>query len=61
LWRRGSLTQAIKPVNRGRHVTMLGALSLNGLVAAMMVEGFTDGEVFLAFLHEVLLPQLRPG
>jgi transposase len=40
---------------------MLGALSLTGLVAAMTVEGFTDGEVFLAFLREVLVPQLRPG
>jgi transposase len=27
----------------------------------MTVEGFTDGAVFLAFLQEVLLPQLRPG
>lgn len=40
---------------------MLGGLSLQGRVAAMTVEGFTDGEVFLAFLREVLLPQLRPG
>jgi transposase len=40
---------------------MLGGLSLQGLVAAMTVEGFTDGEVFLACLREVLLPQLRPG
>jgi transposase len=42
-------------------VTMLGALSLEGLVAAMTVEGFTDGAVFLAFLREILLPQLHPG
>jgi transposase len=27
----------------------------------MTVEGFTDGEVFLAFLREGLVPQLRPG
>ncbi len=27
----------------------------------MTVEGFTDGEVFLAFLREALVPQLRPG
>jgi transposase len=58
---RGQRAQATKPVNRGRHVTMLGALRLQGLVAAMTVEGGTDGEVFLAFLHEVLVPQLRPG
>jgi transposase len=58
---RGQRALATKPVNRGRHVTMLGALSLAGVVAAMTVEGFTDGAVFLAFLQEVLRPQLRPG
>jgi transposase len=40
---------------------MLGALSLQGLVAAMTVEGCTDGEVLLALLQEVLVPQLQPG
>lgn len=58
---RGQRAPATKPVHRGRHVTMLGALSLEGLVAAMTVEGFTDGAVFLAFLREVLVPQLQPG
>jgi transposase len=27
----------------------------------MTVEGVTEGAVFLAFLREVLMPQLRPG
>jgi len=40
---------------------MLGALSLQGLGAAMTVEGCTDGEVLLALLQEVLVPQLQPG
>jgi transposase len=40
---------------------MLGGLSLQGLVAAMTVEGITDGAVFLACLRQVLVPQLRPG
>jgi transposase len=48
-------------VQRGRHVTMVGALGLVGVVAAMMVEGFVDGAAFLAFVQEVLVPQLRPG
>jgi DDE superfamily endonuclease len=58
---RGPRAYAIKPVNRGCPVTMLGALGRDGLVAAMTVDGFTDGAVFLAFLHAILLPQLRPG
>ena len=58
---RGQRALATKPVQRGRQVTMLGALGLQGLVAAMTVAGFTDGEVFLAFLREGLMPQLQPG
>jgi transposase len=40
---------------------MLGAFSRTGLVAAMTVAGFTEGEVFRAFLRQVLVPQLRAG
>jgi transposase len=40
---------------------MLGAVSLQGLVAAMTVAGCTDGVVFLAFLRAGLVPPLRPG
>jgi transposase len=58
---RGQRAQATKPVNRRRHVTLLGALGAEGLGAAMRIEGFTDGAVFLAFLREVVLPELRPG
>jgi transposase len=58
---RGQRAPGAKPVQRGRHVTMVGALGLVGVVAAMMVEGFVDGAAFLAFVQEVLVPQLRPG
>jgi transposase len=58
---RGQRALATQPVNRGYHGPRLGALSLQGLVAAMTVEGFTEGTVFLAFLHAGLRPQLRPG
>jgi transposase len=58
---RGQRTLGVKPVHRGQHVTMVGALGVVGVVAAMMVEGFVDGAAFLAFVQEVLVPQLRPG
>ena len=58
---RGQRAQSTRPVNRGRHIPMLGALRLTGLVAAMPIDGFPEGEVLLAFLREVLVPQLRPG
>ena len=40
---------------------MLGALSTQGVVAAMTVEAATDREVFLAYLEQVLCPKLKPG
>ena len=58
---RGQRALATKPVHRGCQVTMLGALSRKGRVAAMTVEGCTDGAVLRAFLREGLVPQLRPG
>jgi len=43
-----------------RKVTLLGALGLDGLVAAMTIEAATSAAVFLALLERVLLPELAP-
>jgi transposase len=40
---------------------MLAALTLEGLQAPMTIESATDGDVFLAYLEQVLCPRLRPG
>ena len=42
-------------------LTILGAMSTRGMIAAMTIEAATDGEIFLAFLDEVLCPVLHPG
>ena len=42
-------------------LTILGAMSTRGMIAAMTIEAATDGEIFLAFLDEVLCPALHPG
>ena len=42
-------------------LTILGAMSIRGMIAAMTIEAATDGEIFLAFLDEVLCPALHPG
>ena len=42
-------------------MTLLGAMSVDGLVATMTVEAPTDSEVFLAYLEQVLCPRLKPG
>ena len=49
------------PDSRWKILTILGALSTRGMVAAMTVEAATDREIFLAYLDRCLCPQLRPG
>ena len=49
------------PQGHGKVLTTLGAMSLRGLEAVMTIESPTDGEVFLAYLDQVLCPQLIPG
>lgn len=49
------------PQGHWHTVTMLAALTTRGLQAPMIIESPTDGDVFLAYLEQVLCPQLRPG
>jgi transposase len=42
-----------------RRLTVLGALSGEGMVVAMSVSAATTTRVFLAFLRAVLIPELR--
>ena len=58
---RGKRAYAAKPRNRGRAVTLIGAMGVDGLVATMTIEGGTDGEVVRSYVEQVLAPQLRPG
>lgn len=58
---KGQRAYASKPVNRGRNITTIGALGLEGLVAVMTVEGSTTGEVFQPSIDQRLVPRLRPG
>lgn len=58
---RGQRVVGSAPQNYGENITMLGALSAAGLSALMTVNGATDGDVFTAFVREVLAPTLRKG
>ncbi len=44
-----------------KSLTLLGALSLTGLRALMTIPAATDEAVFLAFIEQVLVPELKPG
>jgi transposase len=64
LWGRapsGDRVTEATPQGHWRVLTMLGAMSLGGMVAAMTIESATDGDVFLAYLEQVLCPKLKPG
>ncbi len=50
-----------RPVNYGKNLTILGALTQDGFTAAMTTEGSTTTAVFLAFVQNILAPTLRKG
>ncbi len=49
------------PRNRGTNVSLIGALSLDGLIASMTLSGSVDTAVFLSYVNYVLVPQLWTG
>jgi transposase len=51
----------VVPRNHGPNVTLLAALSLEGITAAMTMTGPADGEVVGLFVRRILLPTLHPG
>jgi transposase len=57
----GQRAHGAVPYGRWERLTILGALSLAGLVACMAVNGATDTDVMVAFTQHVLVPALRPG
>jgi transposase len=49
------------PAGHWRTLTVLAALTTAGVLASMTIESPTDGDVFLAFVEQVLGPRLEPG
>jgi transposase len=49
------------PQNYGQNLTVLAALDRNGIRAALVVPGATDGNVFRVFIEQVLVPTLHRG
>jgi transposase len=49
------------PAGHWRTLTLLAALTTEGVLASMMIESPTDGDVFLAYVEQVLCPRLEPG
>jgi transposase len=58
---RGERAHDAAPRNYGSHTSVIGAMGLRGVVAALTVEGAVDAEVFNAYAEQVLGPRLRRG
>ena len=50
-----------RPGNRGKNITLIGAMSDEGVLAAMTLEGGLNTASFLVFIKQILLPQLWVG
>jgi transposase len=58
---RGQRIAEATPQGHGKGLTILGAISLRGMVATMTIDSPTDGDVFLAYLEQLLCPKLQTG
>jgi transposase len=58
---RGSRVYDTTIRNYGHNVTLLAAMTLEGVQAAMTLDGAVNEAAFEAFIERVLLPTLRPG
>lgn len=58
---KGSRTIGEVPSSQGNRVTMLSAISINGMVSPMIFEGFLTTEIFLLYLENFLLKDLQEG
>jgi transposase len=64
LYARGVGGRRIHEATPGGHwkiMTILGAMSLSGMVAIMTIEEPTDSDIFLAYVEHLLCPALNPG
>ncbi len=59
--RDGARIHEAAPQGHWKILTILGAISIRGMIATMTIEAATDREIFLAYLDHCLCPELRPG
>ena len=49
------------PSSKGENITLIGAMSDEGLIASMTFSGSLNTASFLVFIKQILLPQLWVG
>jgi len=58
---RGERAHAVERFHVGPNVSVMSALTLDGVRAPMMIEGAIDASVLEQYVEHFLAPQLRPG
>lgn len=58
---KGERAEVIEPFNHGCNISCIGALSLSGFQAPMMIEGAFNTQVFDLYVEHFLVPTLVPG
>ncbi len=58
---KGMRAEGHRPADRGGNVTLIAALTLQGVIAPWMIPGSLNGDAFKTYLDLVLLPHLAPG
>ena len=58
---RGERCRASVPHGHWKTITFVGALTLEGYVAPMLLDGPMNGECFLAWVEQMLVPTLNEG
>ena len=58
---RGERCRAAIPHGHWKTTTFVGALRRTGMTAPMVLDGPMHGAAFLAYVEQVLVPELRPG
>jgi transposase len=58
---RGVRLRCSVPHGHWKLLTIIGAMTLDGVQASMTIDAATDTGVFGAFVEQVLVPTLRPG
>ncbi len=58
---KGERARGSVPRNRGKNTTLIAALTLDGMGAAMILEGSANTTAFELYIEQVLAPGLRAG
>lgn len=57
----GERAEVVEPFNHGSNISCIGAISLAGFHAPMMIEGAFDTQVFDLYVEHFLVPSLLEG